>query len=328
MGAERYLSGRVRPFGLPNFQQFEPGGTSTSGRLSFEAVAKIFSLKREDTTPNPPFLDDKSIFDEEAPSVAQRRLALNFFNGISLRVDRQEGLYPSPLEIIELHQLHLKAIRASIGEGEIMPEYTLTHVIGASKRQLAYEEETPFSDEAKQQESWNFNDNLQAVLRRAARLEEIDYPIVTQQEAVIMQQKLWEEARTFLQKSDPHYTPDMIGSSTIDANVQYFPEENQDRITRQFVHGGVSSVAHDLGRVRERSLLINERYGEKEAIASATNFGHDDIRKYSLVNVLGAAKREVLRLDVKKNWGNNYVRDMVTAYMLLSRGVGRVNGRL
>src|SRR5205807_2049013 len=88
---------------VPKSQQFEPGGTSTSSGLSFEAVAKTFSLKREATTPNPPFTDVKSVFEGEAPTTAQRRLALDFFNGIA-----QFGrpYYPSPLDIVELHQLH------------------------------------------------------------------------------------------------------------------------------------------------------------------------------------------------------------------------------
>src|SRR5205807_1558772 len=101
---------------------------------SFEEAARQFSLKRGDLTPNLPFTDEKSIFEEEAPTIAQRRLALDFYNGVTSLVDRQRGLYPTSLDIVELHQLYLEALRASIPQGEIVPEFSLTHVIGASKR--------------------------------------------------------------------------------------------------------------------------------------------------------------------------------------------------
>src|SRR5258708_1825501 len=107
----------------------------------FEEAARAFSVKREDTTPNPPFADDRSIFEEEAPSSEQRRLTYDFYNGITSLVNTSESpFYPSPLELVELHQLHLEAVRASTRQNEIVPEYTLTHVIGASKRLLAYAE--------------------------------------------------------------------------------------------------------------------------------------------------------------------------------------------
>src|SRR5690348_5777237 len=96
----------------------------------FEEIAQQLRAKREDTTPNAPFSDEKSVFEEEAPTTAQRRLALDFYNGLTSLVDRQQGRYPTPIEIAELHQLHLQAIRNSIPQNEIVPAYSLTHVIG------------------------------------------------------------------------------------------------------------------------------------------------------------------------------------------------------
>ncbi len=260
-----------------------PGQGGRSANQSFEEVARAFSLKREDTTPNPPFTDLERVFEEEAPSSAQRRLAYDFYNGITSLI-RSSVTLPTPLDIVELHQLHLKAIRASLGEGEIVPEYNLRHVIGARERFLAYAE----AGEAQPEESDIIHHNLQSLLKAAARLEAIDYPIVTRQDAVTIQQNLLEEARAFLGKTRPYYLPELIEGRILDLGpVPFFPEEHPNQFAR---NGALGCVTVLESRLHGRRLAPYKPFGVKETIAIATDFGRDDLVRYTLQNVYGASR--------------------------------------
>lgn len=293
------------------------------GEHQFEEIANAFSFTHDETFLNLPFADERSVFEEEAPSSAQRRYAFDFYNGLSLLMERQQGLYPSPFTIVELHQRYLETLRASIPPGEIEPEFTLIHVIGASKRLLAFAETADANtSEAAYEQARKRQISLEIYLDNAAHLEAVDYPVVLHRDAVHVQQTFWQEAQAFLARSHPEYAHWLTLPKITPGSypfLQFFPEEHPDEVIRKSVSSAARHIAYNLQRVRQRIHHL-KRFGMKEALVSATNFGHDDIDKYSLKNVLGASKREVLSVDLQHGW-NDSARDTFAANNLLEQAV-------
>lgn len=144
-----------------------------------------------------------------------------------------------------------------------------------------------------------------------------EYPLVNIQEAVAMQNSLREEAIQFLAQTNPAYIP-ALREGSINAAVQYFPEEHTDEVARKRAFGAVAAVETELLHIRQGTSHY-QQFGVKEALARVTEFGHDDIKKYSLRNVVGASKRQVLAVNIKKDGWTGYEKDVFAANKLLTQ---------
>lgn len=277
--------------------------------------------------PSLPFFTSETAH-EETPATIQMKLALDFYNIVSslMNQNSRRGSNPSTLDIMELHQLHIEAIRKNTPSETEIPDYSLSQALNAGKRLWSIDlqafpesEENTLGVGAKY-----FGAHL--LLDSAIDIEVLGYPLVLKKEAEQIQQTIREEAVTFLNTKGSHIiasTLSIYHDLPPELTTQILPDEHPDAKVRKTIHKSLSTIQEEVNHMHPSFISHFPVLDRDEIMVKVT----ESIASggYTLNHLYAASKRAILPIDVKKSW-NDSTRDVFAVNKVLKQAIPQIHG--
>lgn len=282
----------------------------------------------QDGTLYPPFLLQK-VDEMEADSFAQRQFAYDFHQAVSAMVfDKDKTrmpVYPSVLDILELHKEHKAEINKLAETGQVtLPMYTLKHVTGVGIRMQRLEKQaSPQMEIPAAFRRERIREYVENLIWCAGNVERAQYPLVIQETAIDIQQALRAESQAFLdsnaQVAFEFFHPEQKWKLLFAFNVQYFPGEHPDMGARRNIQTVIGELRDYLKQVRNGEPN-NPFFPHKLLVQAAILMSGEKQPEYTQQHLIAGIKRSLLPIDVQTGW-NDASRDAFGVYDAIQKAL-------